>query len=32
LVNLLYGIAVFVGLYLLHVRRPFVWATLTAAL
>ena len=32
LVNLLYGIAVFVGLYLLHVPYPLVWATLGAAL
>jgi predicted PurR-regulated permease PerM len=32
LVNLLYGIAVFTGLYLLHVPHPFVGATLTAAL
>jgi predicted PurR-regulated permease PerM len=32
LVNLLYGIAVFVGLYLLHVPYPLVWATLAAAL
>jgi predicted PurR-regulated permease PerM len=32
LVNLLYGIAVFVGLYLLHVPYPLVWAALGAAL
>ena len=32
LVNLLYGTAVFVGLYLLHVPYPLVWATLAAAL
>jgi predicted PurR-regulated permease PerM len=32
LVNLLYGIAIFVGLYLLHVPYPLVWATLAAAL
>jgi predicted PurR-regulated permease PerM len=32
LVSLLYGIAVFVGLYFLHVPYPLVWATLGAAL
>ena len=32
LVNLVYGIAVFVGLYLLHVPYVLVWATLGAAL
>jgi predicted PurR-regulated permease PerM len=32
LVNLLYGTAIFVGLYLLHVPYPLVWATLAAAL
>ncbi|MBP1779873.1 MAG: tqsA 1, partial [candidate division NC10 bacterium] len=32
LVNLLYGTAVFVGLYLLHVPYPLVWASLAAAL
>jgi predicted PurR-regulated permease PerM len=32
LVSLLYGIAVFVGLYFLHVPYPMVWATLGAAL
>lgn len=32
LVSLLYGIAVFVGLYFLHVPYPPVWATLGAAL
>ena len=32
LVSLLYGIAVFVGLYVLHVPYPLVWATLGAAL
>ncbi len=32
LVSVLYGIAVFVGLYLLHVPYPSVWATLGAAL
>ena len=32
LVNLLYGIAVFVGLYFLHVPYPLVWAMLAAAL
>jgi len=32
LVSLLYGIAVFVGLYLLHVPYPLVWGTLGAAL
>jgi predicted PurR-regulated permease PerM len=32
LVSLLYGIAVFVGLYLLHVPYPLVWATLGAVL
>ena len=32
LVNLLYGVAVFVGLYLLHVPYVLVWATLGAAL
>jgi predicted PurR-regulated permease PerM len=32
LVNLLYGAAVFVGLYLLHVPYVLVWATLGAAL
>jgi predicted PurR-regulated permease PerM len=31
LVSLLYGIAVFVGLYLLHVPYPLVWAMLGAA-
>ena len=31
LVSLLYGIAVFVGLYFLHVPYPLVWATLGAA-
>jgi predicted PurR-regulated permease PerM len=31
LVSLLYGIAVFVGLYVLHVPYPLVWATLGAA-
>ncbi len=30
LVSLLYGIAVFVGLYFLHVPYPMVWATLGA--
>jgi predicted PurR-regulated permease PerM len=32
LVSVLYGIAVFVGLYFLHVPYPLVWATLGAAL
>jgi len=32
LVSLLYGIAVFVGLYFLHVPYPLVWAALGAAL
>jgi predicted PurR-regulated permease PerM len=32
LVSLLYGIAVFVGLYFLHVPYPLVWAILGAAL
>ncbi len=32
LVSLLYGIAVFVGLYFLHVPYPLVWATLGAVL
>lgn len=32
LVSLLYGIAVFVGLYFLHVPYPLVWAMLGAAL
>jgi predicted PurR-regulated permease PerM len=32
LVSLLYGIAVFVGLYFIHVPYPLVWATLGAAL
>ena len=32
LVSLLYGIAVFGGLYFLHVPYPLVWATLGAAL
>jgi len=32
LVSLLYGIAVFVGLFFLHVPYPLVWATLGAAL
>jgi predicted PurR-regulated permease PerM len=32
LVSLLYGIAVFAGLYFLHVPYPLVWATLGAAL
>jgi predicted PurR-regulated permease PerM len=32
LVNLVYGVAVFVGLYLLHVPYVLVWATLAAAL
>ncbi len=32
LVNLVYGVAVFVGLYLLHVPYVLVWATLGAAL
>jgi predicted PurR-regulated permease PerM len=32
LVNLLYGTAVFVGLFFLHVPYPLVWATLAAAL
>jgi hypothetical protein len=32
LVSLLYGIAVFFGLYILHVPYPLVWATLGAAL
>jgi predicted PurR-regulated permease PerM len=32
LVNLLYDIAVFVGLYFLHVPYPLGWATLAAAL
>ncbi len=32
LVNLVYGVAVFVGLSLLHVPYPLVWATLGAAL
>jgi len=31
LVSLLYGMAVFVGLYFLHVPYPLVWATLGAA-
>ncbi len=31
-VSLLYGVAVFVGLYFLHVPYPLVWATLGAAL
>jgi len=31
LVSLLYGIAVFVGLYFLHVPYPLVWATLGGA-
>ena len=31
LVSLLYGIAVFAGLYFLHVPYPLVWATLGAA-
>ncbi len=32
LVSLLYGIAVFVGLYILHVPYPLVWALMGAAL
>jgi predicted PurR-regulated permease PerM len=32
LVSVLYGIAVFVGLYFLHVPYPLVWATLGAVL
>ncbi|MGE5243576.1 MAG: AI-2E family transporter [Betaproteobacteria bacterium] len=32
LVSLIYGFAVFVGLYFLHVPYPLVWATLGAAL
>ncbi len=32
LVSLIYGIAVFVGLYVLHVPYPLVWAMLGAAL
>jgi predicted PurR-regulated permease PerM len=32
LVSLIYGVAVFVGLYVLHVPYPLVWATLGAAL
>lgn len=32
LVSLLYGVAVFAGLYFLHVPYPLVWATLGAAL
>ena len=32
LVSVLYGMAVFVGLYFLHVPYPLVWATLGAAL
>ena len=32
LVNVLYGMAAFLGLYLLHVPYPLVWATLGAAL
>ncbi len=32
LVSLLYGVAVFVGLYFLRVPYPLVWATLAAAL
>jgi hypothetical protein len=32
LVSLLYGIAVFIGLYFLHVPHPLVWAALGSAL
>jgi predicted PurR-regulated permease PerM len=32
LVSLLYGVAIFAGLYFLHVPYPLVWATLAAAL